>query len=132
VLFAQAVLNHEYSFTAGQTLIVAGFYYQNRPLDIENNAGEEVRVLAEIKAGALHMSASAESLEPGSYLLSLEMTKRGNSPQLSSALPLSFDIPLAAPVSFTFPAKARCVHVQPLHRCLQPLALCFLSPLLQL
>ena len=107
VLFAKTVITHEYSFTGDVTEFVAGFYYENRPNDIENDPGTEVRVLCNIMASSFHMTAKPADLVPGSQALSQELTKRGNSPQLSSALPLSFDIPESYPHTFSFPAKVR-------------------------
>jgi len=109
VLFAKAVLNHLYSFTGGQTEFVAGFFYQSRPTDIENDPGAEVRILTNIKSSSFHMTA--DLTDTSAARLSLEMTKRGNSPQLSSTLPLDFDVPTGSSYrSFSFPAKAHPNH----------------------
>jgi hypothetical protein len=107
VLFAKAVITHEYSFTAAETEFISGFYYQNRPADIENDPATEVRILSNIKESSFHMAANPADLLPGTEKLAQEMTKRGNSPQISSALPLSFDIPGSAPYTLSFPAKVR-------------------------
>ena len=111
VLFAKSVFTHEYSYAGGQSEYVAGFFYENRPSDIENDSGAEVRILSNVKSSSFHMSADPADLQPGSERLSLEMTKRGNSPILSSSLPLFFDIPTSRPHSFSFPAMVRAHHI---------------------
>jgi hypothetical protein len=111
VLFAKSVITHEYSYTGGKSEYVAGFFYENRPSDVENDGNKEVRVLSNVKASSFHMSADPADLQPGSNRLSLEMTKRGSSPKLSSSLPLFFDIPASQPRSFSFPAAVRAHHV---------------------
>lgn len=105
VLFAKAELSYEYSYNQTQTEFIAGFYYQNRPSDIVNDPGSEIMILSNIKASAFHMSANPADLKPNSDSLARENTKRANSPQISSALPLSFDIPIGQSHSFSFPGK---------------------------
>ena len=112
VLFARAVLTHLYSFNVSdaQTELIAGFYYQNRPSDIENNPSTELRILTNIKASSFHMSANLTDASPAR--LAQELTKRGNSPQLSSALPLAFDVPTGSSYrTFSFPAKVCTLHL---------------------
>ena len=111
VLFAKAVLSHEYSFQSNSEYI-AGFFYENRPSDIDNDPDSQVRILSNLKSSAFHMSADPADLLPGSGRLSLEMTKRGNSPMLSSSLPLIFDIPDTQPRSFSFPAAVSTIAAQ--------------------
>jgi hypothetical protein len=117
VLFAKAVLFYEYSVSINQsqTEFVAGFYYQNRPMDIVNDAGSEFFIVSNIKASSFHMSANPSDLT-NSQLLARENAKRANSPQLSTALPLSFDVPIGRSHSFSFPGKVRFYHFLSLQR----------------
>jgi hypothetical protein len=112
VLFAKAVLRYEYSYSDNQNQFIAGFFYQNRPSNLKNDPGTEFKILSNIKSSSFHMSANPADLLPGSPNLERENTKRGSSPQLSSALPLSFDIPMGHTLTFSFPAKAcsHCIH----------------------
>ncbi len=137
VLFAKAAIEHEYSFADAQSQYalllfiptknhnilcryVAGFFYENRPSDIENDANTEVRILSNVKAAAFHMTAQPDDLNPGSQRFSQEMTKRANSPKLSSALPLNFDIPENRDHTFSFPASVRAHFTQPLSSFVYP------------